>query len=75
MTTGIAEVGDAAKVMLDEVQNMKSNILPSILSDTVYITENQIEEISSIDEVEGDVETPSSSCWSEGIIMSVYQIN
>lgn len=56
--TGIAEVGDAAKVMLDEVQNMKSNILPSILSDTVYITENQLEEISSIDEVEGDVETP-----------------
>ena len=56
--TGVAEVGDAAKVMLDEVQNMKSNILPSILSDTVYITENQLEEISSIDEVEGDVETP-----------------
>jgi len=56
--TGIAEVGDAAKVMLDEVQNMKSNILPSILSDTVYITENQLEEINSIDEVEGDVETP-----------------
>ena len=56
--TGIAEVGDAAKVMLDEVQNMKSNILPSILSDTVYITENQLEEIGSIDEVEGDVETP-----------------
>ena len=56
--TGVAEVGDAAKVMLDEVQNMKSNILPSILSDTVYITENQLEEINSIDEVEGDVETP-----------------
>jgi len=56
--TGVAEVGDAAKVMLDEVQNMKSNILPNILSDTVYITENQLEEISSINEVEGDVETP-----------------
>jgi len=56
--TGVAEVGDAAKVMLDEVQNMKSNILPSILSDTVYITENQLEEINSITEVEGEVETP-----------------
>ena len=37
---------------------MKSNILPSILSDTVYITENQLEEINSITEVEGEVETP-----------------
>ena len=41
-------------VMLDEVQNMKTNILPSILSDTVYITENQMDEITSINEVEGD---------------------
>ena len=56
--TGIAEVGDAAKVMLDEVQNMKSNILPSIPAGHTYITENQLGEINSIDEVEGDVETP-----------------
>jgi len=57
--TGIAEVGDAAKVMLDEVQNMKTNILPSILSDTVYITENQMNEIVEISEVEGEVERPT----------------
>ena len=57
--TGIAEVGDAAKVMLDEVQNMKSNILPSILSDTVYITENQMNEVVEINEVEGEVERPT----------------
>jgi len=57
--TGIVEVGDAAKVMLDEVQNMKTNILPSILSDTVYITENQMNEIVEISEVEGEVERPT----------------
>ena len=57
--TGIAEVGDAAKVMLDEIQNMKTNILPSILSDTVYITENQMNEIVEISEVEGEVERPT----------------
>ena len=57
--TGIAEVGDAAKVMLDEIQNMKTNILPSILSDTVYITENQMNEIVEISEVEGEVEKPT----------------
>ena len=55
----IAEVGDVAKVMLDEVQNMKTNILPSILSDTVYITENQMNEIVEISEVEGEVERPT----------------
>ena len=57
--TGIAEVGDASKVMLNEVQNIKSNVLPKILSDTVYITENQIGEITSINEVEGEVERPT----------------
>ena len=57
--TGIAEVGDASKVMLNEVQNIKSNVLPKILSDTVYITENQIDEITSINEVEGEVERPT----------------
>ena len=56
--TGKADRNEAAlKVMLDEVQNMKNNILPSIFSDTVYITENQLMmKLTSIDEVEGDVE-------------------
>tara|TARA_B100000902_G_scaffold393466_1_gene447764 strand:+ start:27 stop:1223 length:1197 start_codon:yes stop_codon:yes gene_type:complete len=54
--TGVAEVGDAAKVMLDEVQNIKSNILPNILSDTVYIRENQLEEINEIRDVDANVE-------------------
>jgi hypothetical protein len=31
-------------------------MLPQILSDTVYITENQINEVTSINEVEGEVE-------------------
>tara|TARA_S200002703_G_C3796918_1_gene246081 strand:+ start:1441 stop:2637 length:1197 start_codon:yes stop_codon:yes gene_type:complete len=54
--TGVAEVGDAAKVMLDEIQNMKSNILPNILSDTVYIRENQLEEINEISDVNAEVQ-------------------
>ena len=54
--TGIAEVSDASKVMLDEVQNIKSNILPKMLSDTVYITENQSEEITEINDVDAEVQ-------------------
>mgnify|MGYP003135886058 CR=1 FL=1 len=54
--TGIAEVGDASKVMLDEVQDIKFNILPKILSDTVYITENQSEEITEINDVDAEVQ-------------------
>ena len=54
--TGIAEVGDASKVMLDEVQDIKSNILPKMLSDTVYITENQSEEITEINDVNAEVQ-------------------
>ena len=51
-----AEVGDASKVMLDEVQNIKSNILPKMLSDTVYITENRSEEITEINDVNAEVQ-------------------
>ena len=57
--TGIAEISDAGEVMLKKVQNMKTNMLPKILSDTVYITENQMDEITSINEVEGEVERPT----------------
>ena len=42
--------------MLDEIQNMKSNILPNILSDTVYIRENQLEEINEISDVNAEVQ-------------------
>ena len=45
--TGVAEVGDAAKVMLTEIDVMKTNLLPKILSDTVYITENRNEELEN----------------------------
>ncbi len=41
--------------MLKEMERMKIN-MPKILSDTVYICENQNEEITEINEVEGDVE-------------------
>jgi hypothetical protein len=54
--TGVAEVGDAAKTLLTEVQDMKTNMLPKTLSDVVYITENPVEEITSINEIEGNVE-------------------
>ena len=53
--TGIAEVGDASDTMLKEMERMKIN-MPKILSDTVYICENQNEEITEINEVEGEVE-------------------
>ena len=53
--TGVAEVGDAANVMKTEMEKMKTD-LPQILSDTVYITENQTDEITSINEVEGEVQ-------------------
>ena len=53
--TGVAEVGDAANVMKTEMEKMKTD-LPQILSDTVYITENQMDEITSINEVEGEVQ-------------------
>lgn len=55
--TGVAEVGDAATAMLVDIENMKTDMLPTIFSDTVYITENYTDEITSITEVEGDVET------------------
>jgi len=42
--------------MLDEVQNIKSNILPKMLSDTVYITENRSEEITEINDVNAEVQ-------------------
>ena len=51
----IAEVGDASDTMLKEMERMKIN-MPKILSDTVYICENQNEEITEINEVEGEVE-------------------
>ena len=41
--------------MKTEMEKMKTD-LPQILSDTVYITENFSEEITSINEVEGEVQ-------------------
>ena len=40
------------------IEDISTNMLPKILSDTVYITENQMDEITSINEVEGEVERP-----------------
>jgi hypothetical protein len=53
--TGVSEVGDAANVMKTEMEKMKTD-LPQILSDTVYITENQMDNITSINDVEGEVQ-------------------
>ena len=36
--------------MLTEIDVMKTNLLPKILSDTVYITENRNEELENIGE-------------------------
>ena len=54
--TGVAEIGDAAKVMLSEIDVMRTDMLPKILSDTVYITENRNEELEDIEstDIEGD---------------------
>ncbi len=54
--TGVAEIGDAAKVMLAEIDVMRTDMLPKILSDTVYITENRNEEVEDIDstDMEGE---------------------
>ncbi len=54
--TGVAEIGDAAKVMLTEIDVMRTDMLPKILSDTVYITENRNEELEDIEstDIEGD---------------------
>ena len=41
-----------------DIEDISTNMLPKILSDTVYITENQMDEITSINEVEGEVERP-----------------
>jgi hypothetical protein len=39
-----------------DIADISTNILPKILSDTVYITENQSNEVTSINEVEGEVQ-------------------
>ena len=54
--TGVADIGDAAKVMLSEIDVMRTDMLPKILSDTVYITENRNEELEDIEstDIEGD---------------------
>ena len=54
--TGVAEIGDAAKVMLNEIDVMRTDMFPKILSDTVYITENRNEELEDIEstDIEGD---------------------
>ena len=54
--TGVAEIGDAATAMLTGIENIKTDMLPKILSDTVYITENYTDEVTSINEVDGSSE-------------------
>ena len=42
--------------MLSEIDVMRTDMLPKILSDTVYITENRNEELEDIEstDIEGD---------------------
>jgi hypothetical protein len=54
--TGVAEIADAGEVLKKDIEDISTNILPKILSDTVYITENQSNEVTSINEVEGEVQ-------------------
>ena len=56
--TGVAQISDAGEVLKKDIEDISTNMLPKILSDTVYITENQMDEITSINEVEGEVERP-----------------
>ena len=46
----------AERQLKKDIEDISTNILPQILSDTVYITENQSNEVTSVNEVEGDVE-------------------
>ena len=57
--TGVAQISDAGEVLKKDIEDISTNMLPKILSDTVYITENQMDEITSINEVEGEVERPT----------------
>ena len=57
-STGVAEIGDAAKVMLGDISDIRLNLLPKIFSDTVFITENFTEEITEVIDIEADTETP-----------------
>ena len=54
--TGVSEIADAGEILKKDIEDISINMLPQILSDTVYITENQINEVTSINEVEGEVE-------------------
>jgi len=54
--TGISEVGEAATTMLEDIEKIQTDMLPKILSDTVYITENISQELSSISDVDGENE-------------------
>ena len=56
--TGPSQISDAGEVLKKDIEDISTNMLPKILSDTVYITENQMDEITSINEVEGEVEDP-----------------
>ena len=42
--------------MLKDIEKIETDELPKILSDTVYITENYTDEITSVNDVEADVE-------------------
>ena len=57
--TGVAQISDAGEVLKKDIEDISTNMLPKILSDTVYITENQMDEVTSINEVEGEVERPT----------------
>jgi hypothetical protein len=54
--TGVSEIADAGEILKKDIEDISINMLPQILSDTVYITENQINEVTSINEVEGEVQ-------------------
>ena len=64
--TGVSEIGDAAKVMLEDMENLKTNVLPEILSDTIYVTENRNAEIREINEVEGELEAQTTAAGDRG---------
>ena len=54
--TGVAQISDAGEVLKKDIEDISTNMLPKILSDTVYITENRNEELEDIEstDIEGD---------------------
>ena len=55
-STGVKQIAEAAMTLKDDLATVKVNKVPPIVSDKVFIGENQYEEIEEVTEVVGEVE-------------------